>query len=337
MNIQEIKYGYLVFMRNNLAIKIEKFTQAQGRKRIISSLLIVLLIFANLSPSSAAKAEGKKCPAKKVDLIYKAGSSYLLCEQIGTKYKWTLSNKKDYQILKAKLLEDLAKINAEYEARKENQAAADAQAEADAQAAAAAQNAKNRIDSLTQGLSYQCVVGKYCSIGNTGPGGGIVFYGKGLVGSENFFEVGADNGSEFSLPYCFPRPGIKTLKGYEFNGINDYIMQYPDKPGYSYIDTRIGDGSHNTNLIAEKCQSSAANKVLEYRGGGKSDWFLPSAAELKLVWISRNLLKDIVGEYYWSSSEYNLTKAKGIKFDNSANLANLTKGATYRFRPIRKF
>ena len=155
--------------------------------------------------------------------------------------------------------------------------------------------------------------------------------------SGKFLEVVIDGKGEFSLPYCFPRPGIKTFQGYEFNGINDYIMQYPDKPGYVFIDTRIGDGSRNTKLIAEKCQTSAANKVLEFRGGGLSDWFLPSAEELEYVWRIRGSLKDVSKDYYWSSSEYDFTKAKGIKFDNSGDLANLTKGASYKFRPIRKF
>ena len=81
------------------------------------------------------------------------------------------------------------------------------------------------------------------------------------------------------------------------------------RSAYVGTDTAIGTGSANTDaIIAQNGAGTnyAAGLARAYRGGGYSDWFLPSRDEL--YWLSYN--RGNIGGfnsyyYYWSSSEEN--------------------------------
>jgi hypothetical protein len=53
-----------------------------------------------------------------------------------------------------------------------------------------------------------------------------------------------------------------------------------DDPDVDVAGTKdaIGAGAANTELLAAACVSDAARTVIDYDGGGKTDWFLPAAA-----------------------------------------------------------
>lgn len=104
--------------------------------------------------------------------------------------------------------------------------------------------------------------------------------------------------------------------------------------------TAIGTGKSNTQSIMDvhREQKFAAEKCTEYRGGGKSDWFLPSKDELNLIYL--NLYKagigGLSGEYYWSSSEFSPNRAWHQVFCLGTQFY-WKKGYQTRVRAVRAF
>jgi hypothetical protein len=68
----------------------------------------------------------------------------------------------------------------------------------------------------------------------------------------------------------------------------------------------FGFGQLNTNAIIAKYGAGtyAAKVCTDYRGGGFSDWFLPSKNELNLIYINRSALGIPSLYYWWSSTEF---------------------------------
>jgi hypothetical protein len=111
-----------------------------------------------------------------------------------------------------------------------------------------------------------CSAGGLCSIGQTGPGGGLVFITPSTSGNTTgrYFEAAPSgwNGTATDPvgKFCTNAVLIAGASG-----------------------TAIGAGETNTNLIANNatCGASAADTATALVLGGKDDWFLPSFDELK--------------------------------------------------------
>jgi hypothetical protein len=78
--------------------------------------------------------------------------------------------------------------------------------------------------------------------------------------------------------------------------------------------TEIGTGLSNTNTIiasqAGTTTSYAAGLARAYRGGGYTDWYLPSIDELaKVNGLKSQGIGNLEYYYYWSSSEYSTNYA----------------------------
>ena len=117
-------------------------------------------------------------------------------------------------------------------------------------------------------------------IGQTGPGGGIVFYDKGNNNNGWQYLEAAPADQSNVLPWgCF---------GLEIQG----------------IEYTIGSGQNNTTLITANCNeiNTAAKNCENLVLGGKSDWFLPSRDELFLM--KKNGILNPVN--YWSSSQHSV-------------------------------
>lgn len=154
------------------------------------------------------------------------------------------------------------------------------------------------------------VKGSKYTVGDIGPSGiGIVFYtsDEGLHG----FEV---------APVCWQGGNTSPCVAWSnVNGLYDLV-------GVSAQGTAVGTGLSNTNaIIAQSGHTTSAAKLCkDYRGGGKSDWFLPSIDELNLVYENlrkyKNEIYDLSAtdpnffyintgdgvfrtESYWSSTE----------------------------------
>jgi hypothetical protein len=147
-----------------------------------------------------------------------------------------------------------------------------------------------------------------CALGNTGPGGGIVFY----VDTAGF---ACGDGYE-----CTTLEGAPA--GWNGSDEDPYaIWCATDKPGYDALATDGGNpdpftsvpgtGWTNTGLVVEACGAdSAAGLASGYSGGGLDDWFLPSTDEFQLLarpmfdtgstqtWNGMNN-----GRLYWTSSQ----------------------------------
>ncbi|MBP5442425.1 MAG: hypothetical protein J6Y60_04210 [Treponema sp.] len=143
---------------------------------------------------------------------------------------------------------------------------------------------------------------KSYSVGDIGPGGGIVFY-KSVEG----FEVDDGMGSVQICHYLEVSP--------EDLGSTTWIPSTASFLGDLDDIYSIGAGKANTFLIAnaglcpeeltkENCAAFACS-VYSTKTTSAGDWYLPSSDELKLVFKNLTLeqLKCTSKDFYWSSSE----------------------------------
>lgn len=155
------------------------------------------------------------------------------------------------------------------------------------------------------------------SVGQAGPGGGIVFFNKGnSTGGWQYLETATSDQSTGIVWGCYGTsiPGTQLT---------------------------VGSGETNTSLIVAGCNeaSFAAKLCNDLVLGGQSDWFLPSRDELNLMY--KNLHTNNQGNfginsYYWSSTENGSDGAWTFNFDNGdANGGN--KDYAYYVRSVRAF
>jgi hypothetical protein len=99
------------------------------------------------------------------------------------------------------------------------------------------------------------------------------------------------------------------------------------------------------------CKSGAANLTSAYRGGGKSDWFLPSKDELNQLCQyakgqtpsatpcdnTSKLKAGFADDYYWSSSEYDASNAWSQNFPLGTSNPSNNKNFPVYVRPVRAF
>ena len=166
--------------------------------------------------------------------------------------------------------------------------------------------------------------GANCSVGDLGPGGGLIFYVQTntTFGTWKYLEVAPST----------------------WNGENDPIVPWcPASLSSLGTATSAGTGLANTQKIVSGCSdanadfSVAAKVASNYRGGGKSDWFLPSKDELKLLFENRSAVgKSFSAAQYWSSSQDTSVLSWSLDF-NSGVLSADMNGTDRYVRPIRAF
>jgi hypothetical protein len=160
----------------------------------------------------------------------------------------------------------------------------------------------------------ECKLLEY-KIGDRGPSGGWIFYDKGNSSDGwRYLEAASEDQADRVEWGCYEK-SIPGAKG-----------------------TAVGTGKSNTQAIIKSCGEAyiAARKCTAYRGGGKSDWFLPSKDELDLMY--NNLYKKGVGGFagyfYWSSSEGNADQA-WLQLFSHGNQGFLNKNYDNRVRAVR--
>jgi hypothetical protein len=165
-------------------------------------------------------------------------------------------------------------------------------------------------------------------IGSPGPGGGIVFFDKG----------------EFSEGWRYLEAAPADMENrlrWVAQSYGDNRRNFPNVAGTS---EKIGTGRQNTALIlAADADAPAAKACADYRGGGFSDWYLPSRDELNRMYqnLKRNNIGGFSNYIYWSSSQY-LDSYLG---DRGAWTQNFASGYQYfdykhvgnRVRGVRAF
>lgn len=106
------------------------------------------------------------------------------------------------------------------------------------------------------------------------------------------------------------------------------------------VNIGVGAGAQNTTTITSSCTTTgiAADFCASLVLGGYSDWFLPSQAELALMY--QNLHAQGVGSFsnnsYWSSTEVDSDNAWSHNFGNNTQ-NTVSKNSPYSARAIRAF
>ena len=197
-----------------------------------------------------------------------------------------------------------------------------------------------------------CAAGGPCVVGDTGPGGGKVFY----VAPTSFTSA-APCGDACKYLEAAPAGWITSPSGQSNCATAGTATMDPkcqwsgnttSEIGAAARGTAIGTGFANTSaIVANNADAGKAATVARaYQGGGKTDWFLPSGLELMQM-VSNRLIIDGVGTgQYWSSSEATFgNSASEVEFFSRRDFmgristgtaeGNADKSNTLWVRPVR--
>lgn len=116
----------------------------------------------------------------------------------------------------------------------------------------------------------------------------------------------------------------------------------------------VADTLTGSNIEAIYAGTANAKKIIEKQGVGAyaaqlcddagkmmnneyfSDWYLPSKYELNMMYLQQAVIGNFSANSYWSSSEFDLSKAWAQSFANGA-ASNEAKSSVRRVRAIRSF
>jgi hypothetical protein len=196
------------------------------------------------------------------------------------------------------------------------------------------------IDATFTVTTATCATGGACIVGNTGPGGGIVFY---VQASGGTFACGANLASTCKYLEAAPTLGTNAWtdvgRTWATNVNDNWNKVVSGADG-----TAIGSGYQNSlDIVAQTgnvAATSAAVEARAYRGPNNlSDWYLPSKDELNQLYIRRATVGGITTNYYWSSSEvYSLeTWYQDFTTVGGGRQTNQAKYQSYYVRPVRAF
>ena len=171
---------------------------------------------------------------------------------------------------------------------------------------------------LCDGPDDGTVADEKCKIGMTGPGGGLIFfvdYNDQYVGF-NYLEAAPASCEEYTSWSSDMETTLVT--------------------GWSA--RAVGSGRANTKaLIDAVSEAPAAVYADGLSCGGKSDWFLGSFGEMKLMYENLQGLGSFnFGTYYWSSSGDNFENAWALLLGTGV-WSNVAKINDLYVRPIRSF
>lgn len=196
--------------------------------------------------------------------------------------------------------------------------------------------------------TLSCAAGGVCWMGDTGPGGGTVFYVATTPFTSTESACGTDCLYLEAAPSTWSAPGGDPIAIWGCETSADI---------FEAVGTVVGTGSFNTNAISVGCLTAgiAATIAGAYNGGGKGDWSLPSVDELNQLcrWAWNQATGPTqtgvcVGQggtppvggfaagYYWSSSQGDPNNAGFQNFDNG-NPDVGGKDYTHHVRPVRAF
>jgi len=173
-----------------------------------------------------------------------------------------------------------------------------------------------------------CATGGACIAGNTGPGGGKVFYvagspfacGPTLAASCTYLEAALSDDS-----------GVACEAG-----------SIAGNSGSAYLDTNgtyndIGAGYKSTLVITNVCsEGAAASARAKVGSGGQNDWYLPNRAELNTLYGQRVAVGGFSSNQYWASWT-NTIQFRTQNFADSYPDNSYLKNNIFPSRAIRAF
>jgi hypothetical protein len=194
-----------------------------------------------------------------------------------------------------------------------------------------------------------CAQGGTCVLGDTGPGGGKVFY----VAPTTFASPGSACGTACKYLEAAPigwitaaTPAGQTNCKVAGTSTADPKCAWSGNSTPRIVTTSnaIGAGYANTSAIIAQSNVAgmAATVARAFQGGGKTDWSLPSKDELTLVYQQRSEIGALNTSYYWSSSEVDANGAWDQFFTNGYQGFNGNQGFNGKsypsyVRPVRAF
>ena len=194
-------------------------------------------------------------------------------------------------------------------------------------AGAAGANGSNATIAITElllcdGPDAGEVADEKCKIGMTGPGGGLIFivdYND-QYANFNYLEA-APSSCEGERKWSSEKTFVPAVAGWGRRA--------------------VGAGSTNTAAMKaafplDDSTNNAAHYAASCTAGSKSDWFLGSLGEMKLIYDNLQGLGGFVGNFYWSSSGFGVDHAWYQLFNFGGQYYNL-KDATAYVRPVRAF
>jgi hypothetical protein len=177
---------------------------------------------------------------------------------------------------------------------------------------------------LCDGPDAGTVADEKCKIGMTGPGGGTIFFVdyNDIYPTFNYLEAAPTSCESAPQRWSSADTGVTAARGWAARA--------------------VGAGQSNTAAIkavftADNSGNNAAYFATSCSAGGKSDWFLGSLGEMKLMYDNLIGVGGFVELYYWSSTEYDTANAWDQYF--SYGYQGITaKANTSRYvRPVRAF
>jgi titin len=195
-----------------------------------------------------------------------------------------------------------------------------------------------------------CAMGGVCIVGNTGPGGGVVFYVHDDA-DDLFTSIGSGCNTTCkyleAAPTTGPNAWTVVPRTWATDTDPDGYLGPEGWGGNLYTSvtgangTAIGTGYQNSLDISRQlgnvAATSAAIEARAYQGNSKNDWYLPSKDELSWLSASREKV-GFVENYYWSSSQMRFDKAFSQQFKKNVVLPQGTgKVGSMYVHPVRAF
>ena len=161
-----------------------------------------------------------------------------------------------------------------------------------------------------------------CKVGVQGPGGGTIFFVdyNDIYPTFNYLEA-SPLACQFSVSWSSANKAVTAAEGWAARA--------------------VGAGQANTTAIkavftADTSSNNAAYFATSCSAGRKSDWFLGSLGEMKLMYDNLQGRGGFVELYYWSSTDYGPYDAWTQGFAGGSQL-NDSKNNTNYVRPVRAF
>ncbi len=182
--------------------------------------------------------------------------------------------------------------------------------------ASVASSRTSKFSATSKSVVLRCSNGSSCRVGDTGPGGGTVFYA-----TTSAFDPAGDMYLEFAAPGAWY--DWASSHGYlGAPGVIDPGLQWCAASPSPRTAVALGAGENSTRVLKLCATDKAAHAARGYNGGGKGDWSLPSKAEANLLCqyaagvASPSPAAICAGsnaprggfspDYYWTSSSTNL-------------------------------
>jgi hypothetical protein len=162
-----------------------------------------------------------------------------------------------------------------------------------------------------------------CKVGVQGPGGGTIFFVdyNDIYPTFNYLEAAPTSCESASKTWSSADTNVTAARGWAGRAVGAGPANTAAIKAVFTIDT----STNNAAYFATSCSA-----------GGKSDWFLGSLGEMKLMYDNLQGVGGFVEKLYWSSTENGPLFAWFQNFDFGIQ-DNNNKSNNYYVRPVRAF